>query len=61
MHGATATRLLTLEQKQRYQSLLEALQQQYQTTNPLINLQLESIARLTVQLKRIRMVMDATF
>jgi hypothetical protein len=60
-HGATATRLLTPEQKQRYESLLEALQQQYQKKNPLIKLQLERIARLTVQLERIQTVMDATF
>lgn len=60
-HGATATRLLTPEEKQRYESLLEALQQQYQKKNPLINLQLERIARLTVQLERIQMVMDASF
>ena len=60
-HGATATRLLTPEEKQRYESLLEALQQKYQKKNPLIHLQLERIARLTVQLERIQMVMDATF
>lgn len=60
-HGATATHLLTPEQKQRYESLLEALQQQYPSENPLIQLQLERIARLTVQLERLQMVMDATF
>lgn len=60
-HGGTATQLLTPEQKQRYASLLESLQQYYRTTNPLITLQLERIARLTVQLERIQMVIDASF
>lgn len=58
-HGATATRLLTPEEKQRYESLLAALKLEFTSKNPLIQLQLERIAKLTVQLERTQMIMDA--
>ncbi len=61
VHGATSPQLLDEQERTRYAQLLAALQAQYPTTHPLVQLQLERIARLTVQLERVQGVMDAAF
>jgi hypothetical protein len=49
------------QERDSYQQLLAALRRQYPSTNPLVHMQLERIARLKVQLDRIQNVMDSTF
>ncbi len=60
-HGATAQRFLTDEERTRYQNLSGQLHATYASSNPLIQLQLERIAKLTIQLERIQTVIDALF
>ncbi len=61
VHGATSPQLLDDAERTRYAQLLTALQMHYPTPHPLVQLQLERIARLAVQLERIQGVMDAAF
>ena len=60
-HGATATGFINDQEEERYKSLLYDLRAHYKYDNPLIKLQLERIARVTVQLERIQNIIDATF
>jgi len=60
-HGATSAKLINDEEQSRYQFLLAALNNQYKSSNPLIELQITRIARLNIQLERIQNVIDATF
>lgn len=60
-HGATSTKMINDNEKSRYESLLSALNNQYKSANPLVQLQITRIARLTIQLERIQNVIDATF
>jgi hypothetical protein len=60
-HGATATGFINDQEEERYKGLLHDLRAHYKYDNPLINLQLERIARVTVQLERIQNTIDATF
>jgi hypothetical protein len=60
-HGALATGFINDQEEDRYKSLLNDLTAHYKFDNPLIKLQLERIARVTVQLERIQNAIDATF
>ena len=60
-HGATATGFINDQEEERYKGLLHDLRSHYKFDNPLIKLQLERIARVTVQLERIQNTIDATF
>jgi hypothetical protein len=60
-HGATATGFINDQEEERYKGLLHDLRAHYKYDNPLIKLQLERIARVTVQLERIQNTIDATF
>jgi len=60
-HGATSTKLINEDEQARHEILLNALNQQYQSSNPLVQLQTSRIARLTIQLERIQNVIDASF
>ena len=61
VHGATSTQLLNEQEQFRYDTLITELRQAYPTTNPLIRLQLERIAKINVQLERIQNTIDAQF
>jgi hypothetical protein len=61
VHGATSPRLLNDAEQNKFDSLLVELRKSYPTTNPLIGLQLERIARLYIQLERIQTAIDAQF
>jgi hypothetical protein len=60
-HGATSPKLINRDEQTRYENLVAALNDQYKSSNPLIQLQITRIARLTIQLERIQNVIDATF
>ena len=60
-HGATTTGFINDQEENRYKGLLHDLKAHYKFDNPLINLQLERIAKVTVQLERIQNIIDATF
>jgi hypothetical protein len=60
-HGATSKKLLTHQESIRYGNLVHDLKAHYISTNPLIIMQTERIAKLTIQLERIQNVMDAQF
>jgi hypothetical protein len=60
-HGATATGFINDQEEERYKILLNDLRAHYKFDNPLIKLQLERIARVTIQLERIQNAIDATF
>ena len=60
-HGATATGFINDQEEERYKILLNDLRAHYKFDNPLIKLQLERIARVTIQLERIQNIIDATF
>jgi hypothetical protein len=60
-HGATATGFINNQEEERYKILLNDLRAHYKLDNPLIKLQIERIARVTIQLERIQNAIDATF
>jgi len=60
-HGATAKGFINEQEKDRFEDLLSDLSDHYESTNPLIKLQLERIARVTIQLERIQNTIDALF
>lgn len=60
-HGATSKRLLNSEDQALYTQLIEDLNAQYATSNPLAKFQIERIARINVQLQRIQDAIDANF
>jgi hypothetical protein len=60
-HGATAKHLLNNDEENRYRSILRSLQKTYPKKHPLIQLQIERIARLHIQLERIQNSIDASF
>lgn len=60
-HGATSKRLLNSEDQALYTQLVEDLNAQYASSNPLAKFQIERIARLNVQLQRIQDSIDANF
>ena len=60
-HGATSQKLLTHQESVRYENLVQDLKAHYRSSNPLIIMQTERIAKLTIQLERIQNVMDAQF
>ena len=60
-HGATAKGFINEQEKDRFEELLSDLSNHYESSNPLIKLQLERIARVTIQLERIQNTIDALF
>ena len=60
-HGATSPKLINEAEQERYKTLLGNLKKRYSSDNPLIELQVERIARITIQLERIQNVIDAAF
>ncbi len=60
-HGATSKRLINPDEEKQYLALVEALNTQYSTENPLAKFQIERVARINVQLRRIQDTIDATF
>lgn len=60
-HGATSKRLLNSEDQALYTQLVEDLNAQYASSNPLAKFQIERIARINVQLQRIQDAIDANF
>ena len=60
-HGATSPKLINEAEQERYKNLLVSLSKYYPSDNPLIELQLVRIAKITIQLERIQNVIDASF
>ena len=60
-HGATAKGFINDKERDRYEELISDLTDHYESSNPLIGLQLERIARVTIQLERIQNTIDALF
>jgi len=60
-HGATSSRFISEAEKARFDRVIHDLQEHYQSKNPLVHLQLERIARITIQLERIQNTIDASF
>ena len=60
-HGATSKGFISDSERERFLSLLNDLKQHYPARNPLIHLQLERIAKITVQLERIQDTIAASF
>ena len=61
LHGATSPQLLNDAEKSKYDTLLNELRESYPSTNPLVRMQLERIAKLNIQLERIQNTIDAQF
>ena len=61
IHGATSQKLLNEVEHQRYITLLADLKEAYPNQNPLVQMQLERIAKLNIQLERIQNTIDAQF
>ena len=60
-HGATAKGFINDNERDRYEELISDLTDHYESSNPLIGLQLKRIARVTIQLERIQNTIDALF
>lgn len=60
-HGATSKGFISDSERERFANLLSELKQYYTSNNPLIHLQLERIAKVTVQLERIQDIIAASF
>ena len=61
VHGATSPQLLNEAEQNRYDELLTQLREFYPNSNPLVQIQLERIAKLNIQLSRIQNTIDAQF
>lgn len=61
MHGATAKNFISHDEEEAYQTFLAELKQQYPSSNPIVNMQLDRIAKFKVQADRIQRSIDATF
>ena len=60
-HGARAKNFINENEQEAYQLFFDALQQQYPSSNPLVHMQLDRIAKFKVQADRIQRSIDATF
>lgn len=60
-HGATSPKLINQAEQDRYKTLITGLTKAYPSDNPLIELQLVRIARVSIQLERIQNTIDALF
>ena len=60
-HGGTAKHLINEEEKNRYKTLVNELKLHYTSNNPLVQMQIERIARTSIQLERIQNTIDASF
>lgn len=60
-HGARSKGLIGESENQEYQSFLAALRLQYPSNNPLVQMQLDRIAKAKVYVDRIQNVIDAAY
>jgi hypothetical protein len=60
-HGSTSKGFISDSERERFVNLLNELKQHYSSKNPLIHLQLDRIAKITVQLERIQDTIAASF
>lgn len=60
-HGARSKGLIGESEKLDYQNFLDALKHQYPSDNPLVQMQLDRIAKSKVYVERIQSVIDATY
>jgi hypothetical protein len=60
-HGATSSDFLTINERDRFDQLVRELTTHYAATSPLAPIQIERIARLTIQLERIQNLIDVLY
>lgn len=60
-HGAKAKNFINSEEEKAYQAFLKGLKNQYPSQNPLVQAQLDRIAKIKIQLDRIQKIIDASF
>ena len=60
-HGAKAKNFINTDEEQAYQLFLKQLKTQYPSSNPLVDMQLDRIAKFKIQADRIQQCIDATF
>ena len=60
-HGVNAKYLVDPDEIDQYNHMMGRLKEKYPSNNPLVEMQLERIAKLNVQLKRIQQLIDAAF
>ncbi len=60
-HGATSNDFLTINERDRFDQLVRELTNHYTATSPLVPIQIERIARLTIQLERIQNLIDVLY
>ncbi|BEI41399.1 MULTISPECIES: hypothetical protein [unclassified Polynucleobacter] len=60
-HGATSSDFLTINERDRFDQLVRELSAHYAATSPLVPIQIERIARLTIQLERIQNLIDVLY
>jgi len=60
-HGARSKGIIGESEKLDYQNFLAALKRQYPSDNPLVQMQLDRIAKAKVYVDRIQSVIDATY
>ena len=60
-HGAKAKNFINADEEQAYQLFLKQLKKQYPSSNPLVAMQLDRIAKFKIQADRIQQCIDATF
>ena len=60
-HGGLSKKFHTPSEQKQYEALLKSLKAQYAQSHPIIRLQLERIASLTVQLDRIQRSIDSVY
>ena len=60
-HGARSRGLIDEHEQEAHQQFLAALQQQYPSENPLVQMQLDRIARAKIYVDRIQNVIDAAY
>ena len=59
-HGARSQKLVAHE-THNYQQMVDALRESYPSTNPLMSLQIERIAKIKIQLDRVQVLIENTF
>ncbi len=59
--GLTTSQLLSEKELDRYDQIKKDLKNHYNNQNPLIDLQIERIARLQIQLERIQNAVDVLY
>ena len=59
-HGASSQKLVAHE-THNYQQMVDALRESYPSSNPLMSLQIERIAKIKIQLDRVQVLIENTF